>query len=119
MKRPLSPHLQIYRLPLTALLSILHRFTGIGLTLVSLGFLYWLWAVAMGGEYYATALWLFSSWLGKLILFITLFAFYYHLSNGIRHLVWDFGYGFDLITAQRTNWAVVIAAFMLTLFTWF
>jgi succinate dehydrogenase / fumarate reductase cytochrome b subunit len=118
MKRPLSPHLQIYRLPLAALLSITHRLTGVGLIFVSIGFLYWLWAVAMGGGYYTTALWLFSSPMGKLGLFFTLFAFYYHLSNGIRHLVWDFGRGFSLTTTQRSNWVVIAAAVVLTLFTW-
>lgn len=118
MQRPTSPHLRIYRLPMTAVLSITHRLTGLGLIVASFGFLYWLWAIAMGGASYVTALWLFSSPLGQLGLFLTIFAFYYHLCNGVRHLAWDLGLGFSLDDASRNNWIVIAAAAILAFVTW-
>lgn len=117
-QRPLSPHLQIYKPQLTSILSILHRLTGIGLTLAAFGLVYWLWALAMGPEHYQVALRLFQSPFGKILLFSATFAFYYHLTNGIRHLVWDLGYGYDLLTIYRSGWSVITISILLTLYTW-
>ncbi len=73
----------------------------------------------MGGIYYEAAIWFFGSFFGKVGLFLSLLGFYYHLSNGIRHLAWDLGYGLNLKDTQRSNWFVITAAFALTILTWF
>lgn len=117
-QRPLSPHLQIYRLPFAALLSITHRATGIVLTLAAVFLVYWLVSVARGPEAYAEAQALFGSWYGSLGLFACSFALYFHLCNGIRHLVWDAGFGFDLKTVDASGQVVLIAATALTALTW-
>ncbi len=116
--RPISPHLQVYKLPLTANLSVLHRGTGIVLSIGSLLVLYWLTAIAAGPEAYATASSILGSWLGKLVLFGWTFALFYHLCNGIRHLLWDTGFGFDLPTTYLTNKIVLAASVVLTLLLW-
>ena len=116
--RPISPHLQVYKLPLTANLSVLHRGTGIVLSIGSLLVLYWLTAIAAGPEAYATASSILGSWLGKLVLFGWTFALFYHLCNGIRHLLWDTGFGFDLPTTYLTNKIVLAASVVLSLLLW-
>ena len=117
-ERPLSPHLQVYRLPLTALLSISHRATGVGLSL-GLLLLVWLLAAAAGGpDSYATVHGIYASFLGQLIIFLFTFALYFHFCNGIRHLIWDLGYGFDMEVADRNSKIVLGAAAGLTLLTW-
>jgi len=115
--RPLSPFMH-YRWQYTNTLSILHRITGV---LLSLGFLllvYWLAAAAAGPERYADAVARLSSPLARAVLFGAAFAFCYHLLNGIRHLVFDLGHGFELVTARRSGWAVAIAALVLGLVVW-
>ncbi len=116
--RPLSPHLQVYRLPLLANLSILHRITGVALAVGTLLLTYWLVAAASGPEAFATAQAVIGSFLGRLLLFGWSFALFYHLANGIRHLVWDAGHGFEIETAQRSGLFVVGAAVLLTLICW-
>lgn len=116
--RPLSPHLQIYRLPLTAITSITHRMTGAALMLGALVLTYWLVAAAGGAESYATAQAILGNFLVQLIMFVWTYALFYHLCNGIRHLFWDAGHGFDLTTARNTGVVVFIAAGVLTLFAW-
>jgi len=116
--RPISPHLQVYKLPLTANLSVLHRGTGIVLSIGSLLVLYWLTAIAAGPEAYATASSILGSWLGKLVLFGWTFALFYHLCNGIRHLLRDTGFGFDLPTTYLSNKIVLAASVVLTLLLW-
>lgn len=116
--RPLSPHLQIYKPQITSVLSITHRITGTGLSVGIFFFLYWLGAIATGPETYTNALLVFKSWIGQVILSLCLLGFYYHLANGIRHLVWDMGYGFSLKAVRITGWAVVIIALFLTFLTW-
>lgn len=115
--RPLSPHLQIYKLQMTSLLSITHRITGIGLSVGILFLFYWLGAIATNAEAYAIALVFFKSWFGQMVLGLCLFGFYYHLANGIRHLAWDMGYGFSLRAATITGWSVISAAVLMTLIT--
>jgi succinate dehydrogenase / fumarate reductase cytochrome b subunit len=116
--RPLSPHLQIYRLPLAARLSILHRFTGALLSIGASLLTYWLVALASGPEAYATATGLLGSWIGIPILFLLSFALFYHLCNGIRHLFWDVGLGFDLKTVDLSGSAVILAAGAMTVLAW-
>ena len=116
--RPLSPHLQVYRPQLTSTLSILHRFTGVALAVGTLLLVYWLAAAASGPEAFATARGLIGSFIGRLFLFGWTFALFYHLCNGIRHLFWDAGYGFELDAVYKSGTAVVIASLVLTVLCW-
>ncbi|MFQ6017952.1 MAG: succinate dehydrogenase, cytochrome b556 subunit [Kiloniellaceae bacterium] len=116
--RPLSPHLQVYRAQLTSVLSILHRITGVALAIGTLLLVYWLVAAASGAEAYETARGLIGSLIGRLLLFGWTVALFYHLSNGIRHLFWDAGLGFDLATVYRSGRAVIVATAVLTLISW-
>ena len=116
--RPLSPHLQIYKPQITSVLSILHRFTGIALAVGTLALAWWLIAAAAGPEAYANAQAAAGSWIGRLFLFGWTFALFYHLANGIRHLCWDAGLGYDLPTVYASGWTVVAASAVLTIGTW-
>lgn len=116
--RPLSPHLQIYRPQLTSVLSILHRLTGLALSVGTLLLVYWLIAAAAGEAAFAAAQGFLGSWLGRLLLFGWSFALFYHLANGIRHLFWDLGWGFELKSAYASGWAAVVAAAAMTLGAW-
>ena len=113
--RPISPHLQVYRPQLTSVLSILHRITGVALAVGTILLVYWLIAAASGPEAFASAEALIGSWLGRILLFGWTFALYFHLSNGIRHLFWDAGFGFELKTVYASGWTVVALAAVLTL----
>lgn len=116
--RPLSPFLH-YRWQYTNTLSILHRVTGV---LLSLGFLvlvYWLAAAAAGPGRYAAALETLASAPVQVLLFGATFSFCYHLLNGVRHLFFDMGRGFELATARRSGWAVAVGAVVLGLIVWF
>ena len=113
--RPLSPHLQIYRLPLTARLSILFRITGVGMTLGAVLVVWRFAAGAISPEASATADAVLTSWLGNLVMLGSLWALMFHACNGIRHLVWDSGRGFDLETAEKANYAVIGGSVVLTL----
>lgn len=117
-QRPVSPHLQIYKPQLTSVLSILHRMTGGALALGTALVTYWLWAIATGPEHYATAQAILGSGIGKIVLFGWSWALFYHLGNGIRHLVWDAGYGFDLPSVYRSGKIMVTASLLLTLLLW-
>jgi len=114
-ERPLSPHLQIYKPQLTSLLSISHRLTGVALGLGTLFLVWWLVAAASGDAAFAAAQAFFGSWLGLLLLFGWTFSFFFHLCNGVRHLMWDTGHGLDLRTTYATGWAAVAASGALTL----
>ena len=116
--RPLSPHLQVYRFQWTMLLSISHRITGVGLAVGTLLLVYWLASAAAGPEAFATAQAIVGSFIGRLFLFGWTFALFYHLCNGIRHLFWDAGYGFELKSAYASGWAVLAATLVLTLLAW-
>ena len=116
--RPLSPHLQIYRPQLTSVLSITHRATGLLLAAGTLLLVYWLLAAASGADAYATAQTYVASWLGRLVLLGMTFALFYHLCNGIRHLFWDAGMGFELKTAYASGIAVIVVSVALTLLAW-
>jgi succinate dehydrogenase / fumarate reductase cytochrome b subunit len=116
--KPLSPHLQIFRWPLSMALSIGHRITGAGLAAGLLLLTWWLVALATGPEAFAVVDAVVDSWLGGLVLFGFTVAAFLHLGNGIRHLVWDFGYGFDLETTKRSGQAVIAFTVVATALTW-
>ncbi|MEQ8195958.1 MAG: succinate dehydrogenase, cytochrome b556 subunit [Rhodospirillales bacterium] len=117
-QRPLSPHLQIYRPQITSVLSILHRITGVALAAGAVLLTYWLSCAVYGPEAFASAQAVMGSWFGRLILLGLTFSLYYHLANGIRHLAWDAGWGFELPKLRATGWLVVIVSLVLTLATW-
>ena len=117
-ERPLSPHLQVYRPQITSMLSILHRLTGVVLGGGTLLLAWWLIAAAVGPEAYAEVAWFISSWLGRLVLLGFTFCLFYHLCNGIRHLGWDIGWGFELPVLRATGWLVLVAAMGMTLGAW-
>ena len=117
-QRPLSPHLQIYKPQITSILSILHRATGIALSIGSVILVLWIVALTLGENTYLMYSNLINNWFGKLIIFSFTFALFYHLSNGIRHLFWDAGYGYDLKHAYISGVAVIISSLSLTSITW-
>ena len=116
--RPISPHLQIYRPQLTSITSILHRITGIFLSLGILPLIYWLIAAAASADSFDQAQSLAGSIIGRTLLFLWTGAFFYHLLNGLRHLAWDAGWGYELTAAYRTGWAVLLGAALLTIAAW-
>ena len=116
--RPLSPHLQVYRPQITSVLSILHRITGVVLALGILPLVYWLGAVAGGAAAYDAAWATLSSGLGQLFLLGWVAAFSYHLLNGVRHLFWDAGRGFEISQVYASGWAVVAGTAVLTVLIW-
>jgi succinate dehydrogenase / fumarate reductase, cytochrome b subunit len=120
MERPLSPFMfpTWYRFQITSALSILHRLTGIALAVGSILLAWWLVAVAAGGEVFAATHAFIASPIGVLLLFLWSVAFFYHLCNGIRHLAWDTGWGFELQTAHVTGYAVLAATAVLTVVAW-
>ena len=116
--RPLSPHLQIYRWQLTSVLSILHRAAGVVLSAGAILLVWWLVAAASGPEAYEGVEDFLGSWLGLLLLFGWTVALFYHLCNGIRHLVWDTGHALDLRSVYVGGWVVVGATGVLTFVAW-
>ena len=117
-ERPLSPHLQVYKPQLTSILSIMHRVTGVALAAGTCLLVWWLAAIALGGEYYTIMQKIMGSWYGRLTLLGWSFALFYHLCNGIRHLFWDMGVGLELPRAYQSGWLVIAAAILLTFGTW-
>ena len=116
--RPLSPHLQVYKPQLTSILSILHRGTGIVLSIGSIFLVTWILVLTLGESAYQIYSQLVNNWFGKLVIFGFTFGLFYHLSNGIRHLFWDAGYGYDLKDAYISGFAVIFSSISLTLITW-
>ena len=116
--RPLSPHLQIYRWQLTMVLSISHRATGIALSVGTVLLVFWLVAAARGPQAFDAFQGFLGSWFGLLLLFGWSVSLFYHLANGVRHLVWDTGYGLDLPSTYASGWAVLVIAGALTVIAW-
>jgi succinate dehydrogenase / fumarate reductase cytochrome b subunit len=116
--RPLSPFM-MYRWQYTNTLSILHRATGCALSVGLLLFVYWLVAAASGPEAYADAQAVFAHPLTKVALVGFSFAFFYHLMNGVRHLAWDTGHGFEKKQARTSGWVAFLGAVALTALLWF
>ncbi|MEI7871970.1 MAG: succinate dehydrogenase, cytochrome b556 subunit [Alphaproteobacteria bacterium] len=116
--RPLSPHLQVYRPQLTTVLSILHRATGIALSVGALYLATWVIYAAASPKAYALFQSFNTSIVGRVVLGGWLFCAFYHLCNGIRHLFWDAGYGFELKDAYRSGWIVVTVSLIATAVSW-
>jgi succinate dehydrogenase / fumarate reductase cytochrome b subunit len=116
--RPLSPHLQVYRPQLTTVLSISHRATGIVLSLGMVVVVVWLLALASGPEAYDRFNGLLASVPGLILLLVWTFSLFFHLLNGIRHLLWDAGWLLDLRGAYASGWTVVVLSILLTIAIW-
>jgi succinate dehydrogenase cytochrome b subunit len=116
--RPLSPHLTIYRWPITMTLSILHRVTGVALSGGLVILTIWLLALSYGAAAYEPVAVLLGTLIGKLLLVAFSYAFFFHFCNGIRHLFWDVGKGFEMRQVVASAWSVVVASLALTLLFW-
>lgn len=115
--RPLSPHLSIYRPQLTSISSILVRITGNALIVGALLVVWWLLAAATSPEYFAFIDGLLTSVFGKFVILGSIWALWYHMLGGVRHLIWDNARGLDLDSAYKLGWAVVYGSGLLTLLT--
>jgi succinate dehydrogenase cytochrome b subunit len=118
VRRPLSPHLQVYRWQITSVLSIVHRITGIGLGVGTLLLTWWLVAAATSADAFGVVQGFIGSPIGLLLLFGWTLALFFHLCNGVRHLAWDLGLGFEKVEYHMSGWVVVIAAGALTVLLW-
>lgn len=119
VQRPLSPHLQAYdMLQMTSAMSIMHRATGIAWSVATVLLVWWLVALASGPGPFATVQWFMSSFLGLLVLFGMTVVAWFHTLAGIRHMVWDLGYGFSLPAMMRSGQAVLVGTGVLTVLTW-
>ena len=116
--RPLSPHLTIYRWPITMTLSILHRMTGVALSVGLIAFVVWLEAIAYDAVPYDTVTALMGSIPGQIFLLGWCFSFFFHLSNGVRHLIWDTGRLFEKSQADASAWFVLVATVVMTAGFW-
>jgi succinate dehydrogenase / fumarate reductase, cytochrome b subunit len=116
--RPLSPHLQVYHLPMLARLSISHRITGVGLLGGLVLLAWWLGAAAAGPESFAFAQAVLGSFLGRLVLLGFTAALFYHLANGVRHLAWDAGMGYEIKQAYASGRAVLVITVVMTAIVW-
>jgi succinate dehydrogenase / fumarate reductase cytochrome b subunit len=112
--RPLSPHLSVYRFMYTMALSILHRITGLLLSLGLLVLIYWLMSASLGELSYGSAVTVLSAPLFRILLLGWLAAYAYHFCNGIRHLLWDVGVGFEKKQARASAWIVILATLLIT-----
>jgi succinate dehydrogenase / fumarate reductase cytochrome b subunit len=119
-KRPLSPFMigPYYKPQMTSVLSITHRITGAALVVGTLLLVFWLVWAARGPGFYEQAQAVLGSMLGQLLLFLWTWALFFHLANGIRHLFWDAGYGFELHEAAKSGWWVVGSSIILTVLCW-
>lgn len=113
--RPLSPHLQVYRPQITSMMSIVHRATGVGMAVGAAAVVWWLLAAATSASYFDVVNGLLTSFLGTLVMLGSAWALCYHLANGIRHLIWDMGFGFELDQVQKSGIAAIGASVLLTL----
>lgn len=118
VRRPLSPHLQIYKPQITSALSIFHRITGVALSVGTALLVWWLVAAATSDRAYDTVSWFMRSPVGYLVLFGWTVSLWYHFLAGVRHLMWDAGYGYDLPTVHLTGRAVLVGTAALTVLTW-
>jgi succinate dehydrogenase / fumarate reductase cytochrome b subunit len=115
--RPISPHLQVYKLPLTGIISIIHRMTGVFLSVGLIFFVYDIYAVAGGSNTYAAMQVFMSLWPMQLIYWGFIYAFFFHLCHGVRHLIWDAGKGFNPDTLNRYAGIELGISLVLTLIT--
>ncbi len=118
VQRPLSPHLQVYKWPVSMALSIGHRISGVGLAIGTLLMTWWLVAAALSNGAFAAVQGVLSSVIGVLALMAWTAALIFHLFSGIRHLMWDIGLGFDERSYRTSGWTVVVAVVAVTLIVW-
>ena len=118
-ERPLSPHLQVYRWQITNTMSILNRVTGVALAAAAIGLAWWLVAVALGPQAYAQSRGVMASPIGVIAMLGLSFCLIYHTLNGLRHLLWDIGYGYEIPKVYATGWTVVALTVVATLALWF
>jgi len=118
-ERPLSPHLQVYSWQITMVMSILHRATGVALAVGAFGLAWWLVSMAAGGETAGRAMNCVSSPFGMVLVFLFSLALVYHFFNGIRHLLWDAGRGFDIPSVYKTGYTVAALTVVFTALIWF
>ncbi|MDG1506093.1 MAG: succinate dehydrogenase, cytochrome b556 subunit [Planktomarina sp.] len=116
-KRPLSPHLTIYRPQMTSISSIFVRITGNALLAATLLLIAWLLAASTSAAAFSWVQYVITSWFGDLVLLLSLWALWYHTLGGLRHLIWDTGRGLELKTAERMGWMVIIGSLFLTALT--
>ena len=117
-KNPLSPHLQIYRWHISSLLSITHRISGVINLLALILIFFWLLSLSFGESNYELFLLIINSFFGKFILIGFTWSMSFHIFSGIRHLVWDLGYGFEIKTANISGIIVIICSLVLTIIFW-
>jgi succinate dehydrogenase / fumarate reductase cytochrome b subunit len=117
IERPLSPHLQIYRMTITMAMSIVHRMTGAGLYVGTILFIWWLFAAA-SPRHFETINGFLGSWIGRLILFGYTWALLHHLLGGVRHLIWDTGRGMGPGEREFLAWATLVGSITLTVIVW-
>lgn len=116
--RPLSPHLTVYRPPITMTMSIIHRITGGALYFGTLLVVWWLVAASTSQAYFDFVNTIYGSWIGRLVLLGYTWALLHHMMGGVRHLVWDTGAGLEKHTASKIAWASLAASLALTLAVW-
>jgi succinate dehydrogenase / fumarate reductase, cytochrome b subunit len=117
-KRPLSPHLQIYRPMLSMMMSIMHRITGVALFFGTILLVWWLSAAAISDDYFNLVQSFWGHWFGRLVLFGFTWALIHHALGGLRHFIWDIGKGFDLATVETLVKANLIGSIVLTVLLW-
>ena len=117
-KNPLSPHLQIYKWHISSLLSITHRISGVINLLALILIFFWLIALSLGENNYESFLLIINSFFGKFILIGFTWSMTFHLLSGVRHLIWDLGYGFEIKTANISGMIVIISSLVLTIIFW-
>ena len=118
VRRPLSPHLEVYAPQITSVLSIMNRVTGIAISVGTLLLVWWLAAAASGPVAFARVQGFIGSWLGLFVLFGWTASMFYHMFGGLRHLAWDTGHGFGIEQVQKSGWAAIIASVVATVLVW-
>jgi succinate dehydrogenase / fumarate reductase cytochrome b subunit len=113
-KRPLSPHLSIYRPQINMVTSIVNRITGVAMSLAAVLIVWWLLAASTSSSYFDFVNGILTSWFGLLVLFGSLWALWFHLLGGLRHLIMDFGIGYDVKAVDIGGWAIVVGSLVLT-----
>ena len=116
--RPLSPHLSIYRMPMTAVMSIAHRISGSALYVGVLLLAWFLIAASADASTFAIFSNFIGSFIGQIVLFLVTWALFHHLIGGVRHIIWDAGYGLDAPLRDQMAWATLIGGFALTILVW-
>lgn len=116
--RPLSPHLSIYKMPISMVMSIVHRMTGAALYVGTLLAVWVLVAAASGPDYFAYVTGLLGTWPGLIVLFGYTWALLHHLVGGIRHFIWDTGHGYELATVDLLSWGTIAVSAALTILIW-